>query len=509
MKKILFLFKSVLLLSFFITIHSSGLFSQNPGSLDTTFGSGGIVKIAPSSDHDFPSSMAIQSDGKIVVAGYVELPSIMFGLVRLNTDGSLDTTFGANGIVSTSFPQNGKIQSIAIQDDGKIVAAGYNYNGTNNDFALARYNPNGDIDSTFGTNGKVQTNMSNDPNTAYSVALQQDGKIVALGTTMSSSQYYYAIARYNSNGVLDATFSGDGYTTSNLGGNSEGYAVAIQNDGKIIAAGLTEVSYNNDDFSMTRYNIDGTTDTGFGVNGNVTTGFGATTIDNAKSVIIQPDGKIILAGYTSNAYNSFALARYNSDGTLDNTFGTNGLVWTHINSTTSGSVAALQSDGKIIVAGTTNYDFAMARYNSNGTLDNTFGTNGIVITPVTTNTDEVYSVAIQTDGKILLAGKILGDTTLTDFGIVRYWGGNSTYISSISDITVELFPNPSSGKVYVQAEDIKSINVFDARGVQILMIKSEGQRNNVMIDLGDQLEGLFFIKVETNNGFIVEKIILE
>jgi uncharacterized delta-60 repeat protein len=394
------------------------------GDLDITFDVDGKVTTAVGDFDDTATSVAIQSDGKILVAGYSSRVrnELDFVLTRYNSNGSLDTTFDGDGKVTTDFGGYSYAYSIAIQSDGKIVVAGSAYNGSNIDFALVRYNADGSLDTTFGIGGKVTTPIGTSSDLGYSVTIQPDGNIVVAGQSWNGSNYDFALTRYNSNGNLDITFDGDGKVTTAVGSSDdEARGVAIQSDGKIVVAGYT---YNgsNYDFALTRYNSDGSLDTTFDGDGKVTTAVGNFD-DAARGVAIQSDGKIVVAGYSGNVRWDFALTRYNSNGSLDTTFDGDGKVTTAVGSFDDvASSVAIQSDGKIVVAGSSsddsNVDFALTRYNSNGSLDTTFDGDGKVTTDFGAQ-DSAYSVAIQSDGKIVVAGHSW-DGSNRDFALARY-----------------------------------------------------------------------------------------
>jgi uncharacterized delta-60 repeat protein len=348
----------------------------NPnGSLDTTFsGDGKLTTSFGYGSGDYGHSVVVQADGKILVVGYSWNDGIGdFALARYNADGSLDTTFAGDGTLTTDFgsPYDEGF-SVAVQADGKIVVAG----SSNGDFALARYNPDGNLDITFSGQGKLTTNFGyGSGDYGFSVVLQADGKIVVAGGSSNSDDENFALARYNADGSLDTTFAGDGKVTTNFGSPyDKGSSVAVQADGKIVVAGTT---YNDrNDFALARYNADGSLDTSFSGDGKVITDFGSD--DYGSSVAVQADGKILVAGtgYSGGTYD-FALARYNPDGSLDTSFSGDGKVITDFGSIfDNGYSVVVQADGKILVAGTSdsvgNRDFALARYNPDGSLDTSF-----------------------------------------------------------------------------------------------------------------------------------------
>ena len=342
------------------------------------------------------------------------------------TTGTLDSTFGTGGRVTTFFGGDGlngdNAYSIAVQTNGKIVVAGITTNlDDTTDFGLARYNSNGALDATFGTGGKVKTTFANFDG-ARAVAIQSDGKIVAAGFAhLVNGDFDFALARYNSNGTLDTTFGTGGKKTTAFGAPSvaQGNAIAIQKDGKIVVSGLTIVN-NIANFAVARYNTNGTLDTTFGSGGKAVTDFGAH--DRSFSVALQADGKIVAGGMRGN---DFALARYNANGTLDGTFGSGGKVITDFGGPNEIALGvAIRLDGKIVAVGSTfasaRTAFAVARYNGNGTLDTTFGTGGKTTTSfVGSLGDQAFSVAIQPDGKAVVAGSAVVNLN-TQFAVARY-----------------------------------------------------------------------------------------
>lgn len=354
------------------------------------------------------NSNALQADGKIVMSGYSDNN---FLVERFNTNGSIDTTFGSNGAVTTSFgtlPNTAVSYAVAIQADGKIIAAG---NAVTNiaKFALARYTTTGVLDTTFGGTGTVTTTIG-DGSVIYAIAIQPaDQRIVAVGSTVVNGTPQFALARYNTDGTLDTAFGTAGIVTTLIANRSAAFAVALQADGKIVVAGW---AVNSDtDFVVARYNTNGTLDTAtFGAGtGFVTTNVGS--FDQATDVLIQADGSIIASGFAQiNQFNNFALVRYSSNGVLDAGFGSGGIVTTAIQKQAMSLASALQTDNKIILAGqVVSFDnvgqFGMARYSTTGGLDGTFGITGIVITPLGDDAS-AQSISLQTDGKIVLAGVV-------------------------------------------------------------------------------------------------------
>ena len=250
----------------------------------------------------------------MLLSTFIAAASLSFLPTASAADGDLDTTFGTGGIATThlgSLYDYG--ESVALQSDGKIVTAGYFYNGTDYDFALVRYNNDGTLDTSFSGDGIVTTDIGNLGDFATSIAIQSDGKIIVAGNSLTSGNYKFALVRYNTDGTLDTSFSGDGKVTTALGVSDDRfYSIGLQSDGKIVAAGS---SYDDTgsifDFALVRYNTDGTSDSSFSGDGKVITAISGLE-DSATSVVLQSDGKIVAAGYSYNVDTSidFTLVRY-------------------------------------------------------------------------------------------------------------------------------------------------------------------------------------------------------
>jgi len=302
----------------------SWIVRYNPnGSNDTTFGGGDgkveypYVYVNGCPVDSFHYALAIQNDGKILAAGTSKNSFGDFDLaaMRLNTDGSLDTSFNLDGrglfpIGTTVFPE--RAYAVAVQSDGRIVLAGHSdSNVTGHDFALVMLDSQGLYDWNFGGTGKVTTDIGGDE-TAYSVAFQGDGKIVAAGLRVGLYANSPSLVRYNTNGSLDGSFGFGGKMATACSVPCDGaYGMALQSNGKIVAVGRDGIgtSYN---FAVFRYSTGGSLDSTFSGDGKLMTDFTSYT-DDASEVVIQADGKIVVAGSSSNGIagdKSIALARY-------------------------------------------------------------------------------------------------------------------------------------------------------------------------------------------------------
>ncbi len=434
-------------------ILATGVFGQTAsGNLDPTFGSGGTVRTDFSGNIDRANAVAIQADGKIVAAGssFSNAKTVEdFIVARYNANGSLDKRFGNNGKITTDFFRNvDQVNALAIQPDGKIVVAGFaqlaGAGGTPRVFALARYTSDGRVDSSFGNGGSLTTSFGGTFAAASAIMLQPDGKIVVAGTAdfnprVPNSGLDFALARYLANGSLDASFGDAGKVVFDFFGSfDQANAAALQPDGKIIVAGSASYDSLNRDigFSLTRFNPDGSTDFGFGAGGKQITDFfdaGA----KANGIVLQADSKFVVAGTASDSATrpvatDFALARYNSDGSLDPTFGIGGETSVPFSDSAAeqANALALAPDGKIIVAGSafktfaTPPDFALRRYNSDGSIDTSFGAGGAVTTDFAGGTDNAQALAIQADGNVVVAGRAFRSNF--DLALARYVNDTAT-----------------------------------------------------------------------------------
>ena len=402
-------------------------------------------------DTDQALGMVLQADGKMILVGAV---------TRLNADGSLDTTFGTNGKKTISFDlggldANGNLSidqdvatCVAVQSDGKIVVGGYAQRGLGNfDFAIVRLNTDGSLDTTFSSDGKAVVAFDYGgagDDRCTGIDIQADGKIVLVGYCQKESlgDNDIALARLQTDGSLDTSFTGDGRKFigfNNEGtGDDRGAAVKVQPDGSIVVVGYAQASgTGNDDFAVARVTPNGTLDKSFSSDGKKTIAFnlGGTGNDRATSVALQSDGAIVIGGSASSALGDgdFAIARIKKNGSMDKTFSSDGRKSIEFNMGASledqATGVAIQSDGKIVLGGfaqvsaTGDFDFAAARLTTDGELDTSFSTDGKKTIPFNqggSDNDIANGVVIQTDGKIVLFGHALRtDPANTDFAVAR------------------------------------------------------------------------------------------
>lgn len=412
-----------------------------PGDLDLTFGVDGTVQVDSGLKlNDSAYAVAAQPDGKVVVVGVSSITSTGqdFFVIRLNSNGTLDTTFNNSGRLTFNFNNNSTgadiARAVAIQSDGKIVVAGESaISGAGSDIVVARLNSDGTFDLSFDGDGKVITNLTGNRNEyGRAVVLQSDGKIVVSGySNRITTGDDFVVVRYNPNGSLDTTFNASGIVTTDILVNREdrGASVTLQPDGKIVVAGYTNDPSFGNNFAIVRYNTDGALDAGFNGTGKVTADLNLNSSDFGNSVTLQTDGKIIIAGESSS---DFGIARFSSNGVLDTTFGGDGIVTTNFGTNSSDTVrgVVVQSNGKITVAGKSRTELAFAQYNTDGTLDTTFDGNGLLVQNAGNNQLSAFGgywgMVLQTDGKIVAVGDGWRDFSRNDLTVSRI-NGNGTF----------------------------------------------------------------------------------
>ena len=399
------------------------------GDLDALFNNGGMVTLDTFGDHDFGNAVAVQSDNKVLVGGYVSTPEgYDVAVARFNVDGTLDTSFGSGGVAVTDLGTSFDTAfALKVQGDGKVVLAGGTL-GVGGDFALVRYNANGTLDSGFGSGGIVRTDIQQNHDMASAMTLTSDGHIVVVGSAIQTGWQQFAVAKYTSSGALDSTFGGgDGIAVIEFaGGQSVGRAVTMLADGSMIVAGQA-MSF--DDLGMSyaavKLGADGTQDAMFGTDGWAKVNLGGLD-ERANAVVILGGGRIVLVGEsTTDSGQDVGLAALTSDGQLDTTFGGGAgyVVTDFAGGYDWGAGAYLQADGKILVAGSAGVnglsEFAAARYNPDGSLDSTFGGGGTVSHPFAAGESFGNAVTLDGQGRILIAGNVITMSGTFDLALMR------------------------------------------------------------------------------------------
>lgn len=452
---------------------------NNDGSLDTSFSSDGYLIADFDLSNSYLKSLNLQPDGKILAIGYAHNDpnsnDATVVLARYNSDGSIDTSFDGDGKVATNIGSRSWGFDSVIQPDGKIIVSGVSISGNDDQFTSIRYNPDGSLDSSFNSIGIVTSSSPGRSFLGRTCVLQTDGKLLVAGetytTSVGDSTNDFALMRYNSDGSLDTSFSEDGKVITDFASTTDSaFSICVQSDGKVLVAGLTVNSTTNLDIALARYNIDGSLDTSFSDDGKVTTTLGNSSSTYGFTVITQPDGKILVEGVAINANGTgFIVVRYNSDGTLDNTFNNNGkaIIHTSLGDTPAETNGlALQYDGKIVLVGESyklgGGDLTVLRLNPDGSLDKSFHlTNTLDGTQsYTENGTSVFldsSVSIY-DEELVGSGSYNG-ATIT---LARHGGANSDdRFAGVGNLFFSGFIGvyTASGSAYLSGQSVGSFNI--------------------------------------------------
>jgi len=506
------------------------------GNLDSTFGTNGVGAFPFKNGVAY--SVAIQSDGKIVAAGGSS--NFLCAVARFKTDGTLDSTFSGDGKLTTKINSgdNPATGGLAIQKDGKIVVGGTCFDNVGDPrFQLIRYNTNGTLDKTFGGVGYVITSVGNYLDLAGAIAIQPDGKIIQAGSSkhIYNGTRFLTVMRFNTDGSLDNSFGTNGIVLTVVGDTTNDNfpsGVIIQPDGKILVGGSTLGKKFVGCFSLVRYNINGTLDNSFGAGGIVTTFFGNGGVsgndyddDLGNAIALQSDGKIVMTGASYLGIDTLykiPIIRYKSNGTLDSSFGNLGKVRLTVTKM-KGAIAQsikVQEDGKLIIAGYAGYDsisnpgFLLERYKINGELDSSFGLNGIIITSLGSSFFEAYSMALQKDGKIIVAGYSDNNGMV----VVRYLSDLNVGIIdfSLKENSVLIYPNPIKTEAVLQytlTQDKKlSIVLYDMLGRQVQTFianetRTQGERKEVLQFSSALSAGNYILSISNGQGSQQVKIV--
>jgi uncharacterized delta-60 repeat protein len=491
----------------------SSLFAQaQDGILDLTFDADGLVTVGVGTFDDKVHDMAVQPDGKIVLVGQTySATNYDFVIARLNTDGSLDSDFGTGGVVILPIgSDDDRAWGVAIQSNWQIVVIGETDNGSFvNNIAVARLNNDGTLDFSFGTNGIVTSPIPLASAYPKAVAVGSNGSIFITGGAYSSSQLDLFVAKYDTYGALEPLFGNAGIAVipvfplhTDLGND-----IALRNN-KIIIAG-TALNFSHNDFLLAQLNSDGSLDVDFDTDGLVVTAIEGTFNEYANGLAVQDDGKILVVGASNSTFNDFITVRYNEDGSYDTDFGVNGVAITDFGTSTDFADATdvvIQSDGKIVVGGYRNIgvslSYAMARYEEDGTLDATFGDNGTVTTAFGFGGDDQgLALAIQEDGRILLAGASY-DGTQNLISVARYNNPSVspvTGIEQLNNLELTAYPNPTEGIIKLSSPLILSnskVVISNALGQAVAEFRTS-QNGWADHDFSELPVGLYLMTVST------------
>jgi uncharacterized delta-60 repeat protein len=465
--------------------------------------------------------------------------------------GNLDQSFGDNGFVTIDIDGQGlldRVSKLSQQPDGKTVFVGAirNASGTQSDFLLGRINTNGNLDTAFGSNGTVTMDLGGDSESLSGIFIDNEQKILAVGTSDEIGFYNspipsgsvltsfavdnegnlfitgtgngdLLIVKHAPNGIPDNTFGVSGSVTHDLGSTNESATKSIiQNDGKIIIAGNQLES--SEDVLIVRLLPDGALDLSFNTIGWINLSL-SEWVDRVTDIVLLPNGKLLAIGSVSEGigldYEIFAL-RLMPDGSYDNSFGTNGIARYDIGAGDDyASTVELQPDGKALIGGginennkIANEDFLVMRINEDGSLDQSFGNNGVVVTEISSSYERIIDMELQSDGMLVVAGTAkIGSSE--DVALARYHTGLNISVPEVADQTeISVYPNPATETIMVKSESrMRSVELLDALGRSVLLHSVNA--NQLQLDLSKIPDGIYLLRASDGERVFTKKVVKE
>lgn len=486
--------------------------------LDPTFGDGGLVQThygqyVDSKVHD----LLLMPDGRFVVCGTTFVNTYDFMMIRYMPDGTLDPSFGDNGKAFVDFDGiNNYGIGYCLQQDGKIVATGYSETPGYTSMSLARFNADGSKDESFGSNGIINIFAGMYESYGHDVLMQPDGKIVAAGEANYGTQGIdLYLVRYNNDGTPDVTFGENGVVENvNDLSSVDNPVLTLQEDGKILACGMGAAA-SIQHYCVMRFLESGALDNTFSDDGIQLT-FVSGDYNWPGNIIVQPDGKILSAGYSGPWQSEhFSMVRWDTNGNLDPNFASNGVF---IHSINPGldlfEDVILQPDGKILACGYTivtnqGYDFVVMRLNANGTIETDFGFYGVLNQQFSYLESRAAAMAIQQDGKLLVAGDC-PDFLNHHTAVARYDVGiPASVYSSQPQIEIRCYPNPVATHLSIEFSEPRSINKVSIIDVSGKLFYSEVcNKRKLSLDMQSFPKGAYLIECLDDRGHLFEEIII-
>jgi len=524
------MFRQLLIIS--ILLLSITMLNAQDGTVDQSFAINGHTMTQILEDkNSAATNVLVLSDGKILASGiYDNYGRNAVTAVRYNTDGSLDEAFGEGGIVQTYFAETqvvGEQNGLGLQSDGKIIISGYTTSATDYDFAVMRLNSDGSVDSSFGTDGRTLTEIGDKQDYAYGLTIQDDDKIVMVGRRSDNTGSDAIVVRYTGDGHLDASFGTDGVVAIDFDGGADDLrTVEYQSNGKIVAGGYS--SNFGLSFILIKLLPDGSLDTSFDQDGKLKID---TLTGQVHSLALLNQNQILLAG--SNGGENVQLAKVNADGTLDASFGNSGTLATNfVNGGNDGPQKLLvQSDNKFIVTGTTwlNGPWVMSgqRFNADGTVDNTFADNGSYFVDLNEQDfSRTNDAAMAPDGSIYIAGRTLTDKRIGIFTVLKLNNNATPLVGVEEDEDVinnsytlsQNYPNPFNPSTQIKFSIPKSgfvsLKIYDVLGKEVTnLVSKDLNAGSYSVKFNAEVNqslasGVYFYRLESGQFSQTKKLML-
>ncbi len=503
MKKALLLAISLLV---FATLHA-----QNPGDFDIQFGDNGTFVTDFANNPDSPTATFILHDGKILTVGntWIDYSSYLL-LTRHHADGSVDETYGSNGKLCFQAIQGGNNYAwdAVLLDDESVIVAGHAFANTKCNVILTRINSDGSVDNSFGNNGVAPFN-DNRNFVIKACAVQQDGKIVLGGYCDDD----FCALRFNESGSLDTSFGAGGIVTNDLGLNDSFVeCMTLQDDGKIILAGwgIQSHAYNFYESIVARLDEDGSFDMSFGDNGYIVFDVGD-ELDSAHDVVVLPDGKLLINGYY-HIYQegclryAIYLNRRNADGSVDTSFGENGFATSECvsNAENYSEEMAIGEDGTIFCAGNSRaidgiQKLLVSSFTADGEVNHAFGNDGYVLFEFEDYQSESRALALQPDGMIVISG-IMFDNDNSHLLLARLYSGIVAATEEHDLVMMDIYPNPCTDIVRLKVSGSPLASVYDMNGRQVMQARLNADGS---LDVSSLTQGNYLIDIQSNGQRLV------
>ena len=510
----------------FYFLFAASILCAQPGTLDPSFGTEGITGLnMPDVIHEFKAT-AVQADGRIVCVGYMVVNAQEdLLLARFLDDGTLDASFGTGGIQTTNVLPSESFWSVAIQPDGKIVAAGITYTSANDQMIIARYNANGTPDAAFATSGRQVFDLGAAQELLTAVAVQPDGKIVAAGYVLAATNDVdMAVVRLNANGSFDTGFSGDGWTTLSFGTDCAAWGLALQADGRIVTAGYANPNGNYVGV-LARFMPNGSPDLSFNATGAVLyTHNAGSSQDEFWDVVIQQDQQLVAIGSTYEPEGDLLFTRFSSTGALDMAYGTGGAQVIDVAGTFDKSWAGYQQpDGKLVAVGLNqlavgNRQVVVARLGTDGSRDADFGTNGIATVDVGPANDAGLGCAMAADGDVLVTGYTENNSAYNAY-LLRLQGAVEVGVDERTMApTLTAYPSPFTDRLTVEVADhmgpLPTLQVRDllGRSVPVHVQRAAVGEGTLQLSVAfpsESAAGIYFIEVPSQGQNAVVRVVKE
>ena len=496
-----------------LIILCTGVFAQTNG-VDINFGDNGLVKTDINGKFDDATDIVMVENGNIIAAGNSMVGShFEFYIAQYYSNGELDETFGNSGFATIDFSTfHCLVKAITVQNDGKIIVVGNYDNNYYTDPAIARFNEDGTIDTTFGNQGLIQFDLSAQFDDFNDVVVQPDGKILVVGSSFKFGSDDFLLVRFLEDGTLDESFGDDGFVYTDFDETEDViYSVLLQKDKKILVSGYS--GYGSTYFAAARYLENGLLDPTFSIDGKVTMSSGS-RVDKSYGMTFQSDSSFVLAGtHHAGAIDEYMFVRIDKNGSLDNTFGAGGMIYLPtLNAADKITDVIVQADDKIVACGSRNNEAVFVRLTKNGTTDDTFGDNGILMLPEEDGTNILNALLMNSENTIIAAGSTDQDD-YSDFLLMQINVDIQTTAldQQLVYVSENIYPNPAKNVITIQYSNLnnqlEALKIYSLSGELIYNTFLENNSGSVVVNIPESVEsGTYIVNMIYNDRITASKL---